>query len=416
MSRRALALSGQFRDAPVLSSNSRFLKLLLANNKGLNNGTTTGGIAHALNMGLQGYIQGADARDFQEANRAFSKGSGLQHLPEGVQGPPSPGTPETAINALNPLVEGGNEYAGRLARSLMFDQMNRQREIADRDDARGYKGEMADKQHQRAIELKKMDYANRIPRVPGTIKTAEGVFLQNRDGSRGVRLGSVPKAASTSVNMPPMEKEEQKKYGDLLVKREGAVYEASDSARKTKAYLGMAKKIVSDPRAVPSNLANVLGSTANMLGVPMPKGFESRVTTGQAFEGLMGNILAEKLAAQKGPQTDKDADRMAQTLATLKNTPQAKIFLLDAAIALANRDIKKADFYRNWRANPANKGSIAGAEKAWNEKISKVPLFGVNKNSNLPVFYDQFMDAAKQANPGMTNEEIEAQWVKRYGG
>lgn len=219
-------------------------------------------------------------------------------------------------------------------------------------------------------------------------------------------------APQTNINMGTQEKEEGKAYGRLLVEREGKVYEAGDMAQKTIANLGMARQIAANPQALPADMANVAGTVAQSFGIPLPKGFESSVTSGQAFEGLMGNILAEKLAAQKGPQTDKDADRMEKTLATLKNTPKAKIFLLDSARALHSRDIEKAQFFREWRAN---KGTITGAELSWQKTMGKVPLFGVNPNSNLPVFYDEFRARMKQANPGATSKEIREFWVKKYG-
>ena len=128
---------------------------------------------------------------------------------------------------------------------------------------------------------------------------------------------------------------------------------------------------------------------------------------------MMGNILAEKLAAQKGPQTDRDADRMMQTLASLRNTTEARIFLLDSGAAMASRDLEQGRFYSNFRAK---NGTIAGAENAWRSRIAKRPLFGINKYTKLPVFYNQFQTRMKSSNPEMSSDEIEEFWNNKYGG
>ena len=126
----------------------------------------------------------------------------------------------------------------------------------------------------------------------------------------------------------------------------------------------------------------------------------------------MGNILAQKLAQQKGPQTDRDATRMANTLATLKNTPEAKTFLIDAARAMNQRDIDKAAFYRDHITKNTN--SI-GANRAWNDKIKDMPLFGNNKSTKMPVFFEGFMKNNKKAYPNMTDNQLRQEWKKLYG-
>jgi len=221
-----------------------------------------------------------------------------------------------------------------------------------------------------------------------------------------IRRAGVPPTATVA------ETSENKAYGTAIVDREQKVYDRADGAAATMSYLNLAKSSVND-NSQASGLATILSKTAGFLGVPLPDDFEKKATKSQNFDGMMGNILAEKLAAQKGPQTDRDADRMMQTLASLRNTTEARIFLLDSGAAMASRDLEQGRFYSDFRAE---NGTIAGAENAWRNRIEKRPLFGINKNTKLPVFYYQFQTRMKSSNPEMSSDEIEQFWNEKYGG
>ena len=220
------------------------------------------------------------------------------------------------------------------------------------------------------------------------------------------------KQAGVTPAVPVAETEEQKAFGKAIVAREQKVYDRAAGAAATMSFLNLAKSSVND-NSQASGLATILSKTAGFLGVPLPDDFEKRATKSQNFDGMMGNILAEKLAAQKGPQTDRDADRMMQTLASLRNTTEARIFLLDSGAAMASRDLEQGRFYSDFRAE---NGTIAGAENAWRNRIEKRPLFGINKNTKLPVFYNQFQTRMKSSNPEMSSDEIEEFWNNKYGG
>lgn len=70
-------MANNYRGGNQQTSNSRFLRLLQANNRNVNNGTTTGGIAHALNMAMQGYSSGVDQNQETASNEAMSKAAAL---------------------------------------------------------------------------------------------------------------------------------------------------------------------------------------------------------------------------------------------------------------------------------------------------------------------------------------------------
>lgn len=215
---------------------------------------------------------------------------------------------------------------------------------------------------------------------------------------------------TTTINMGH-ESSEDKEFGKILAQQYSQVQTSAANAQQTLNYLSMAEALASDPTALPSQVGNMFGRILSLSGVEVSEEDQARFAAGQAFEGIMGNILAEKLAAQKGPQTDRDADRMKETLATLGNTPEARMFLINSAQAMARRSIEKANFFELWHED---NGTFKGADKAWREDIGQMPLFGTNKNG-LPIFYDEWAPLAKEANPTATDQDINMMWVKLYG-
>lgn len=258
---------------------------------------------------------------------------------------------------------------------------------------------------QRQLQLKGADVpasyqAYKLSKFPGT-------FMEYQ-----TQLKSAGKPV-TNINTKG-EGKEAEEYGKMIVEREGAVLDAGDQAGRTLQNLNMAKSVVGNVDVNPTAFGTTVGSVATSLGIALPENFEKSVTTGQAFNAQMGQILASKLAAQSGPQTDRDANRMAETMATLGNTPAARVFALDAAAAIANRDVQKANFYRQWRAT---NGTINGADMAWNKEVGNMPLFG-SRDNGLPIFFDEFMAATATANPNISADELKSEakklWKQKY--
>jgi hypothetical protein len=134
-------------------------------------------------------------------------------------------------------------------------------------------------------------------------------------------------------------------------------------------------------------------------------------TGAQQFEGIVQNLVLEKMLAQKGPQTSEDARRIERTLASIKNTPEAKDFLLSAAIATESRALERHAFHDDWLAK--NK-TLKGADRAWAKYIAKTPLVGRHPKSQKVVFLYDFRELAQKANPSFTQAEIDEEWRKKY--
>ena len=253
------------------------------------------------------------------------------------------------------------------------------------------------------------------PKVVADSNSSTGFsYQQITQGGTTRAAGEAPKPSSgVTIHGQKLETEEAKKRGAALVSREDAVIDAANTARKTMAYNGMARTLVSQSDSVPTEWGQIAGNIAVNAGLPMSDATRASISTGQMFQGTIGNMLAAKLNAATGPQTDNDAARLLKTLASLGNTPEAKAFLLDSSDAMARREIQKETYYEEWMAK--NKGSSRGAKAAWNKKIGNIPLFGVNPLDNRPIFFDQFEDTIQAANPAATRADIVNLWVSKYG-
>jgi hypothetical protein len=213
----------------------------------------------------------------------------------------------------------------------------------------------------------------------------------------------------TLVNQ--QESAEKKARGANLVKQYDEVRAAADMAQGELGSLQQLRGInvqsgrLEELKAGIASYAQALGIDPATLNLQDP-------TNAQSFIGTAQQLVLRVMQAQKGPQTENDAKRIEQTVASLGNTPQAKDFLIDSAMAVRKRDIERADFFDTWYED---KGTYDGARKAWQMRIEKIPLLGNNPKTGLPVFYDQFRSAVMEANPGMTEAEAETMWRKKYG-
>ena len=335
----------------------------------------------------------------------------------------------TGMDRVNQGEYGSGAKSGAMRNLLLGDAMGRQEndaaralKVSDRDELRAYTEAQGKKEYGRdqatasalaaanvakasALATTNADKARNKPPVPGMFRNDAGNWEMDPAVLK-------VKQQIASAGAPGYEKAENAEYGKGIVKRENEVYVKADAAKQTMAYLDLAKSSVNDNTQT-SSLGTILSETANRLGVPLPDNFEAKASKAQNFNAMMGNILANKLAAQSGPQTDSDAARMERTLANLGNTPESRIFMLDSARAMSARELEEGRFYSDYRAK---KGTIDGAENAWRNKISKRPLFGINKKSNRPVFYNQYKSVMMKANPSATEADVELEWIAKYGG
>jgi len=207
------------------------------------------------------------------------------------------------------------------------------------------------------------------------------------------------------------EKEEQKARGKRLDASAGKIHERAESARNTIAQLKIARSLdVRTGGLAP--LKKWAASYAASFGAdPTVWGIDS-ATNAQAFEGIMNNLVLTKMQAQKGPQTENDAARIEQTLANLRNTPQANEFLFRSAEAMARRDIEQARFYEE---HYAKNGTYDGADRAWDEFKRATPLLATDPDTGQTIFFDEFERGVMRVNRGVTRQQVVDFWRSEYG-
>lgn len=110
-----------------------------------------------------------------------------------------------------------------------------------------------------------------------------------------------------------------------------------------------------------ANIANMLAS----VGV---KGAEKFATNAQIFQKEGSKALLDRLATQKGSQTERDAITGRETFAALSDTPQAKDFTLDLAQAMATQDQRKAQYFQKAANMPqVHKGKLGTISNEWSK-------------------------------------------------
>jgi len=136
------------------------------------------------------------------------------------------------------------------------------------------------------------------------------------------------------------------------------------------------------------------------------------IASGQIFTAEAGKTVLRVMSTQKGPQTDRDADRIAKTLARLGNRPEANGFINDSARAVANRALDQRDFHDAWLDK---NDTLKGAASSWNKLKREAPMVSqhVQDANGLPVFFFNFRQRVKEANPGVTDDQILNAWRRQ---
>ena len=122
------------------------------------------------------------------------------------------------------------------------------------------------------------------------------------------------------------------------------------------------------------------------------------------------------MSTQKGPQTDKDQERIAKTIPSIENDELANDFNMNSLLALNYRKIEMSEFYRKFLKE--NK-TLTDADEAWFNFKMSTPLLSdnvLNKETGLPMFYYEFSKLAKKKNPNATKAQITEAWRGIAGG
>ena len=216
-----------------------------------------------------------------------------------------------------------------------------------------------------------LDMANTlIQATPSAIRELEILYKRPELAQLRERLSRAG-AASTTVQLPPSEKAEQTKRGEFLLDQYKKISEQASSARRMLTRVDLAESIL-DKGFRTGWGAEVQTKAASFLGAFGVEDASKYAANSQTFLAMVREVVFDRMLEQKGPQTDNDARRLDQTAASLTNEREANKFLLSAARAISNRDIKQQKFYADWYKK--NK-TYDGAEDAWLEGEGAKSIF-----------------------------------------
>ena len=235
-------------------------------------------------------------------------------------------------------------------------------------------------------------------------------FVQADSGGATFNPGG---ATNVQVTMPGQTdySEEQKQLARLRVERLGKMQEQADSALEQNVQLDQLSALDVESgwgTGAKTQTARVLNAVWPGSGNAVMKS----VSAQEAFAAVSEELVTSKLNSATGPQTDQDAQRIRSTVATLGKTPDANAFIISAARGTNDRKIEQRNFYESYFER---KGSLEGVDTEWAKYKLSTPMLSDpryvrNKQTGLPIFYNEFYRAAKQGNPQLSDAEIVDKW------
>jgi hypothetical protein len=241
------------------------------------------------------------------------------------------------------------------------------------------------------------------------------VFFQTDKTSGRTRVleGVSPRPQKPLVEVnTKMESEASKAYGKAEGEAFGALVQRGQDAQDKAASI---RAMMSNPAITgpTQDFRAAANSFFSDLGVPISPDRINQIGNLQQYKAMQSQLVLTEQLKQKGPQTESDAKRIADTFGNTKNIKEANEIILKYQLALADRESLLAEMAEDYRQRT---GKIDGWRKELREYVRNTPLAAVNKNSGRLVFWNEFSDAMREDNPGMSEDEIMSQWRQRYAG
>lgn len=253
--------------------------------------------------------------------------------------------------------------------------------------------------------------------APKTIKTAEGVFLQNPDGTLGERLGSPP--AGLSVNMGAQEKEFDKAMGKQYAQTLIDTQAKARSSRTLASNIGGINKMLENVyTGAGSQTALSIKKAAQGAGITLD--LPENIGAAEAAQSLANKMSLELRnpaggAGMPGAMSDNDRIFLVSMTPGMAQSKEGRKTMADVANRIASRDEAVARLARTYAAK--NNGRLdIGFEKELAEFSKANPLFAGLKVPDgaapLPegVSEEDILETMR-AN-GMTREQV----LQRLGG
>lgn len=155
---------------------------------------------------------------------------------------------------------------------------------------------------------------------------------------------------------------------EIGLNRYDKVLEAKSEARKANNALKVQKDMLKEMDTGPgTSVKKFAANVGAFLGIPGAQDFAG---TMEQFQSITMSNLLERMKAQKGPQTEGDAERALNTLASIDNTRKGNEFILDYGIATNQMLIDKANFFDKVLVDEGP-AAVARAEQLWEKHLEK---------------------------------------------
>lgn len=358
------------------------------------------GLASLLRNFMIGQSQRGDIRDFEAAQAAMATPRGEQPapLPYGVQGPPQASVdPFAARSEAVGALEGGYKrqalaQLGEQREEYQAGQRTRAQQLQDFANQRTQGME----DYETQLRLKQQ-YAD--PKAVKTIKTAEGVYILNADGTLGNRLGG--SAADTVINLAGelskdwmrtpqggampipggkadpvviQEAEEAKKSAALEIKREEDMPGIRSGIMTKTDRLPILKNNIEDIKKLSAGMftSGVVGQALSPFASSDQYELEAKLETIKSAVGLQELIDVKAQGATFGSLTENEMSLLISAVGALDANlgPETLGPVLDNVVRLYEKGLNSA------KANFAEK--YPDARRPW-----EVPLPGNTSGTTI---------------------------------
>lgn len=230
---------------------------------------------------------------------------------------------EYSMQELRKLTD--NPYAQRLLQGLMMQSADRDYASGLAETKRGYDQEDATLKHTRGIKTKQLPFTNEqmeqqkkiydYKQKPRTVTTAEGVFIQNPDGSLGDRIGSPHSQYFDPKQYEQKEKIKADVKGDAYSKKpmpasalkvQDDHIAAINTSKGLDADLGKWDEMITSGKLDLGFFANPINAAKTYTGF----GGDEQSRNYSSFKTSLEKMRNESLRLNKGIQTEGDAQRI----------------------------------------------------------------------------------------------------------
>lgn len=256
-------------------------------------------------------------------------------------------------------------------------------------------------------------------------KIVEGSTPGGERGLFGIRTG---KPAELIPGITPFEKKPlvnisqgkgqtafAKKRGEIAAQQLADIEDKASSAAERRTGIQLQRTVLEEglKTGTFAPFVNSIAAVAESLGADPTKLNLPDPSKGQIFDQASFKNLLDTLAAQKGPQTEGDAQRAMKTFAQMSNTVDANIFILDYMEALANRQETMAEFVNARLPDDARPQDMNKALGEFRRYARRTPLVAKSPNTGQVTTYYKYKAAAQKA--GLNDTQIDDNW-RRFSG